>query len=152
MRYNTKYMRIFNKRAKYEYELTPEKVEAGVSLKGIEAKSLRENRGDISLAHVKIIGGEAYLVNANIPAVGAEKYDSTRTRKLLLHKKELLSLETKMKQGKLQLVPIVLYNKRRLIKLQLALGKPKRKFEKKESIKKADIERDIEREFRSKDN
>lgn len=145
-------MRIFNKRAKFEYELTPEKVEAGVSLRGIEAKSLRENRGDISQAHVKIMSGEAFLINANIPATGVEKYDATRIRKLLLHKRELISLETKMKAKKLQLVPIVLYNKGRLIKLSLSLGKPKRKFEKKESLKKADIKRDIEREFRGRDN
>lgn len=145
-------MRIFNKRAKFEYELTPEKVEAGVSLRGIEAKSLRENRGDISQAHVKIMSGEAFLINANIPASGIEKYDATRIRKLLLHKRELISLETKMKAKKLQLVPIVLYNKGRLIKLSLSLGKPKRKFEKKESLKKADIKRDIEREFRGRDN
>ena len=140
-----------NKRAYFDYEIQ-EKVEAGVSLLGIEAKSLRENRGDITQSHVKIMNGEAFLINANIPAVGIEKYNSTRIRKLLLHKKELISLETKMKQGKLQLVPIVLYNKGRLIKLELALGKPKRKFEKREALKKADIKRDIERELRGKDN
>ena len=145
-------MLLRNKRARFEYELTSEKVEAGVSLLGIEAKSLRENRGDITQSHVKIMNGEAFLINANIPAVGIEKYNSTRIRKLLLHKKELISLETKMKQGKLQLVPIVLYNKGRLIKLELALGKPKRKFEKREALKKADIKRDIERELRGKDN
>ncbi len=145
-------MRIFNKRARFEYELTPEKVEAGVSLLGVEAKSLRENRGDITQSHVRIMNGEAFLINVNIPATGIEKYNATRIRKLLLHKKELISLETKMKQGKLQLVPIVLYNKGRLIKLSLSLGKPKRKFEKKESLKKADIKRDIEREFRGRDN
>ncbi len=143
-------MRIFNKRARFEYELTGEGVEAGVSLKGIEAKSLRENRGDISKSHVRIMNGEAFLINANIPAAGIEKYDPTRIRKLLLHRSELLTLETKMKQGKLQLVPIRLYNKKRLIKLYLELGKPKRKFEKKEALKKDDIKRDIEKEFRGK--
>lgn len=144
-------MRIYNKRAKFDYELTSEKIEAGVSLSGIEAKSLREKRGDLSKSFVKIIGGEAFLVNANIPAGGVQDYNPTRTRKLLLHKRELVGLETKMKQSKLQLVPIVMYNKGRLIKLQIALGKSKRKFEKKEAIKKADIKREIEREFRGKD-
>lgn len=145
-------MRIYNKRAKFEYELTPEKIEAGISLSGIEAKSLREGRGDISQAHVRIMGGEAFLINANIPAVGMEKYNPTKIRKLLLHKRELISLGTKMKQKRLQLVPIVLYTKGRLIKAQLSLGIPKRKFEKKEAIKSADIKRDIEREFRGRDN
>lgn len=144
-------MRIFNKRARYEYELTSEKVEAGVALIGIEARSLREGRGDLSQAHVRIMNGEAFLINANIPATGIEKYDATRIRKLLLHRNELIALEGKMKGKKLQLVPIVLYNKRRLVKLELALGKPKRQFEKKESLKQADIKRDLEREFRGKD-
>ena len=141
-------MRLFNKRARFEYELTGEGVEAGISLKGAEAKSLREGRGDISQAFVKILNGEAFLVNANIPAVGLAKYDSTHTRKLLLHKGEILSLTTKMKQKRLQIVPVRVYNKGRLIKLYLELGKPKRKFEKKEAIKRHDINRDIERELK----
>lgn len=141
-------MRLFNKKARFEYELTGEGVEAGMSLKGAEAKSIREGRGDISRAFAKIIGQEIYLVNANIPASGIEKYDSTRTRKLLLHHQEILSLATKMKQRKLQIVPIRVYNKGRLIKLYLELGKPKRKFQKRQSIKQKDIQRDIERELK----
>lgn len=141
-------MRMLNKKARFEYELTGEGVEAGISLKGAEAKSLRENRGDISQAFVKILNGEAYLVNANIPATGLAKYDATHTRKLLMHKAEILSLLTKMKQKKLQIVPVRVYNRGRLIKLYLELGKPKRQFEKKESIKRKDIQRDIEKEFK----
>lgn len=140
-------MRLTNKRARFEYELTGEGVEAGISLKGAEAKSIREGRGDLSQAFVKILGNEAFLVNANIPAV-LEKYDSTRTRKLLLHRAEILSLLTKMKQRKLQIVPVRVYNKGRLIKLYCELGKPKRKFEKRETIKRRDVQRDIERELK----
>ena len=143
-------MRIFNKRARFEYELTPEKVEVGVSLLGAEAKSLREGRGDLSRSFAKVINGEVFLVNANIPAVGIQDYDSTRTRKLLLHKKEIVSLLTKAKQQKLQFVPLAMYTKGRLIKLELKLGKPKRQFEKKEAIKRRDIQRDIEKEFGGK--
>lgn len=141
-------MRLVNKRANFEYELTGEGVEAGISLKGAEAKSIRENRGDISQAFVKIMGNEAFLINANIPATGLTKYDPTRSRKLLLHRKEILSLQTKMKQKKLQIVPVRVYNKSRLIKLYLELGKPKRQFEKKEAIKRRDIDRDIEKELK----
>lgn len=141
-------MRIFNKRAKFEYELTGEKVEAGLSLRGAEAKSIRENRADLSQSHVRIMGTEAFLINANIPVSGTKDNDPTRIRKLLLHKGEILSLLTKSKQKKLQIVPISLYNKHRLIKLGLELGKPKRKFEKKEAIKRHDIDRDIEKEFK----
>lgn len=141
-------MAIRNKRANFEYELTPEGVEAGISLKGAEAKALREGRGDISQAFVKIIDGEAFLVNANIPATGLANYDSTHSRKLLLHKSEILALLTKMKQKKLQIVPIRVYNKGRLIKLYCQLGKPKRQFKKKEAIKQKDIQLDIERELK----
>lgn len=143
-------MKIFNKKARFEYELTPEKIEAGISLKGVEAKSVREGRGDLSQSHVRVLGNEIFLINANIPATGIQKYEPTRMRKLLLHKKEILSLVTKMKQRGLQIVPTLMYNKGHLIKLLLALGKPKRKFEKKESIKKKDIERELERDFKIK--
>lgn len=144
-------MRIFNKKAKFEYELTGEGVEAGISLKGTEAKAIREGRGDLSNSFVRITDLEAFLVNANIPAVGITDYDPTRTRKLLMHKGEILALLTKSKQKKLQLVPISIYNKGRIIKLYCELGKGKRKFEKKDSIKAHDIDRDIEREFRVKE-
>jgi SsrA-binding protein len=141
-------MRIFNKKARFEYELAGEGVEAGISLLGIEAKSVREGRVDISQAAVRILGDEIYLINANIPATGIQKYESTRMRKLLMHRGEILSLITKMKQKRLQIVPVRVYNKGRLIKIYLELGKPKKKFEKKEAIKRHDINRDIEKELK----
>ena len=137
-------MKIFNKKARFEYELSGEGVEAGISLLGAEAKSVREGRADISQAAVRVLGNEAFLINANIPAAGLQKYDSTRMRKLLMHRSEILSLVTKMKQKRLQIVPVRVYNKGRLIKIYLELGKGKKKFEKKESIKRHDINRDIE--------
>jgi len=142
-------MKLFNKKAKFEYELTGEGVEAGLSLKGAEAKAIREGRGELSQSFAKIIGNEIFLVNANIPAQGIANYEPTRTRKLLLHREEILALATKMKQKKLQIVPIRLYNKGRLIKLYLELGKPKRQFEKKDSIKLRDIQRDLDREMKA---
>jgi SsrA-binding protein len=141
-------MRIFNKRARFEYELTGEKVEAGLSLRGAEARAIREGHADLSQAHIRILNGEAFLINANVPVTGLQNYDSTRIRKLLLHKKQIVSLLTKSKQQKLQIVPLSLYNKKRLIKVGLELGKAKRQFEKKEAIKRRDIDRDIEKEFR----
>ena len=144
-------MQVINKKASFEYELTPEKVEAGIVLKGIEAKSFRDGRVNVSQSHVRIIDGEAYLINANIPAGEIKGYEPTRMRKLLLHKKEILSLVTKMKQKKLQIVPTVMYNSKHRIKIELVLGVPKRKFDKKESIKKHDVQRDIDRELRGKE-
>ena len=144
-------MQVINKKASFEYKLTPEKVEAGIVLKGIEAKSFRDGRVNVSQSHVRIIDGEAYLINANIPAGEIKGYEPTRMRKLLLHKNEILSLVTKMKQKKLQLVPVSMYNSKHRIKLELVLGVPKRKFDKKESIKKHDVQRDIDRELRGKE-
>ncbi|WKZ25379.1 MAG: SsrA-binding protein SmpB [bacterium] len=144
-------MKSFNKRARFEYELTPERVEAGIVLKGAEAKSFRDGRVNLSQSHVRIIEGEIFLINANIPVDGLQKYEPTRIRKLLLHKNEILALVTKTKQAKLQIVPTMMYNKRRRVKVELVLGKSKRKFDKKDSIKKKDVQRDIERELRGKD-
>ena len=142
---------MYNKKASFEYALTPEKVEAGIVLKGVEAKSFRDGRIDISQSYVKVIDGEIFLINANIPAQGIKWYEPTRMRKLLLHKNEILSLITKMKQKKLQLVATKMYNSRHRIKLELVLGVPKRKFDKKESIKKKDVQMDIDRELRGKE-
>ena len=141
-------MRIFNKKVRFNYEILPEHFEAGISLKGIEAKSFRDNRVNLSDSFVKILTGEAFLVNANMATENIKGYNPTRSRKLLLHKNEILSIVTKTKQKKLQIVPVSMYNKGRRIKLELALGKPKRQFEKRESIKKKDLDRDIEREYK----
>ena len=142
-------MRIFNKKARFNYEIEGDThTEAGLSLSGGEAKSIREKHADISDSQIRILSGEAYLINANIPVLGA-KPDPTRSRKLLLHKKELISIATKIKQRKLTILPVSLYNKGRLIKLELALGKPKKQFEKKEEIKRRDINREIEKEFKT---
>lgn len=143
-------MKVFNKKASFEYELTPEKVEAGIVLKGIEAKAFRDGRINISQSHVRVLEGELFLINANIPAGNIKGYEPTRMRKLLLHKKEILSLATKIKQKKLQIVPTMMYNSKHRIKLELVLGVPKRKFDKKESIKAKDVQRDIDREYRGK--
>lgn len=141
-------MRIFNEKARFNYEIEAgSHTEAGISLSGGEAKSVREKHADISDAQIRILSGEAYLINANIPVQGA-KLDPTRSRKLLLHKNELTSITTKIKQRKLTILPVSLYNKDRLIKLELALGKPKKRFEKREEIKRRDIDREIEREFK----
>ncbi len=141
-------MKIPNKRARYEYKLEPDKFEAGLVLSGGEAKAIRTGHADLSRSVARILNGEGWLINADIPFVGSAKYNPTRSRKLLLHKGEIISILTKMKQRRLTLVPVSLYTTGRLVKLALALGKPKRQFEKKETIKRKDIQRDIERELK----
>ncbi|MFC1625598.1 SsrA-binding protein SmpB [Patescibacteria group bacterium] len=142
-------MKKVNKKASFAYKLEGERIEAGISLLGAEVKSVKIGRVDISTSTARIMDSEAYLINANIPVPNLTNYSSTRTRKLLLHRGQLTSLSSKMKQRKLTLVPTSIYTKGRLVKIQLALGKPKRKFEKRQSIKKKDIEREIAQEFKN---
>jgi SsrA-binding protein len=102
---------------------------------------------------VRILHGEAQLVNAKIyPYAFARKdtFQETRTRKLLLHKKEIISLKSKMDGSNLTIVPVSLYTSHNRIKLEVALAKAKKKADKKESLRNRDIDRDTERELRGK--
>jgi|SRR3989344_115893 len=141
-------MRILNRKAKFNYFLY-ERLEAGISLLGGEARAVRSGKVDLSQSYVKLIDNQAFLVNANIPIEGKKDYESTRSRKLLLHKDQIVSLKTKIKSKRLTVVPVRMYNKGRLLKVEIALAKSKRKFEKKEAIKRKDIEREIEEEFKN---
>lgn len=146
-------MKIFNRRARFKYIIL-EKVEAGIVLLGAEVKSLRAGRADLSEAFARFREGEAFLVNAHInPWMGSEKYkDTRRERKLLLHKNQILNWQGKIAGSKLTMVPIAIYLKGNLAKVELALAKSKSKFDKRATIKKRVVERDIEREVRgSKD-
>src|SRR3989304_7458262 len=142
-------MKITNRRAFFDYQLL-DRFEAGINLYGHEVKSVKLGKADLTGSFVRIIGSEAYLVNAKIfPYQNAqvENYDDKRTRKLLLHKKEIISLKSKTEGSNLSLVPVSLYLKHGFVKVEIALGKGKKKFEKRESIKKKDIQRDVEREL-----
>lgn len=145
-------MTITNKKAFFDYDIL-EKLEAGVQLTGPEVKSLSGGHAILDGAYVKIIGSEAYLVNAQIyPYTFArvENYDPKRTRKLLLHKKELLRIKGKLEQKSLTVVPISLYNKGPKFKLEVGLARGKKEFEKREKKKREDQKRELEREFRGK--
>lgn len=145
-------MKISNKKAFYEYEIT-DRIEAGVSLVGSEVKAVRLGHVDLTGSFVRLIGSEAYLVNAKIYAyeyARPEGYDEKRTRKLLFHKKEIIALKSKIEAGNLTLVPISMYNSNHLIKLEVGLGKGKKQFDKRESIKKRDQKREIERELKAR--
>lgn len=139
-------MLIKNKKAQFNYNLY-DRFEAGISLTGGEVKAIKVHGADLTNSHVKIIGNEIYLINANITSED-KSFSPTRSRKLLMHTKEIVSLATKLKAKKLTLVPTKMYNNDRKIKIEIALAKAKKKFEKRESIKKKDIEREVEREFK----
>lgn len=145
-------MKLTNKRVYRDYQVL-EKFEAGIILTGPEVKSLKQGRGDLSSSFVRIREGEAWLTGTNIPSyqqAGGQEYDPLRPRKLLLHKKELLSLSTKIGQSGLTLVPLSLYTKGRLVKAEIALAKGRKQYEKREVKKRKDIEREVERALREK--
>ncbi len=142
-------MKITNRKAFFDYQLQ-DRFEAGINLFGHEVKSVRLGKADLNGSFVRVIGSEAYLVNAKIFAYQPgqiEGYDDRRTRKLLLHKKEIIALKTKTDGANLSVVPVSLYLKHGFVKLELALGKGKKKYEKRESIKKRDIKRRLDQEL-----
>ena len=144
-------MKITNKRVFFDYEIS-ERLEAGINLNGAEVKAVRLGHADLTGSFVKIIGSEAYLVNAKIfpyKYAAPEGYDERRTRKLLLHKKEIISLKSKVEGSNLTVVPLSLYTTKTFIKVGLALGKGRKQFEKKEAKKKKDIKREMEADLLS---
>ena len=146
-------MKIVNRRAYHDYHLL-EKLEAGIHLTGPEVKSVKGGHMSLIGAFVKIIGSEAYLVNAQIhpyPFARLENYEARRTRKLLLHKKEIVGLKSRIQQGNLTLIPLSCYTSKGLVKIELALARGKKKYEKKEAIKRRDLQRELEEEFRGKE-
>ncbi|HEY4483661.1 MAG TPA: SsrA-binding protein SmpB [Candidatus Paceibacterota bacterium] len=142
---------VKNKKAGFNYEIL-DKYTAGMELLGTEVKAIKKGWGSLEGAHVVIRSGEAFLVGATIPpfqpANTVEGYEPTRTRRLLLQKKELSELEKSLQNKGLTIVPISMYNKGRYIKLDLALARGKKKFDKRETIKKRDVERDLGRSLK----
>ncbi|MBI2046319.1 MAG: SsrA-binding protein SmpB [Parcubacteria group bacterium] len=143
---------IINKKAHFNYELM-EKFEAGMSLFGLEVKSLKKNQGSLLGAHVIVRGGEAYIVGMHIPPYQPnntpKEYDPDRTRRLLLTQKELGELAGAEAQKGLTIVPISVYSKGRKLKLQIAIARGKKKYDKRETLKKRDAEREIARTLKN---
>ncbi len=140
-----------NRKARFDYEIL-EKYEAGIELLGSEVKSVRGGRMSLEGAFVIVRGGEAYIINSNVPAYQPKNapsdYDPLRNRKLLLTKKEMAELAGSEKNKSLTIVPISVYNKGRKIKISIALVKGKKKFDKRETIKKRETDREVRREYK----
>lgn len=139
---------VVNKKATFDYALL-ESIEAGVELLGTEAKSIRAKHGSLSGAYVAVLSGEVYLLGAHIPAWQEKNisttYDPYRSRKLLLKKKEIMTLEKALHTKGLTVIPISLYSKGRYIKAQIAIAKGKKNFDKRDVLKKKDLDREARR-------
>ncbi len=137
-----------NKRAYFDYEIL-EKFEAGLELRGFEVKALKTGRGNLVGTRVLIRGNEAFVVNMDIPpyqpANAPKDYDPSRARKLILHKRELSYLEGKAATKGLTLIPISVYTKGNLVKLEFGVARGKKEYDKRETIKKREVDRKIER-------
>jgi len=141
-----------NKKVFFDYEIL-EKLEAGLELRGFEVKALRNKLGSILGARVIIRGGEAFVVGMEIPpyqpANTPKDYEPQRTRKLLLKKSEIKYLAGKGGERGLTIVPIAARVKGRRIKLEIAVSRGKKKYDKREKIKKRESKRKIERELKN---
>jgi len=140
-----------NKKAYYNYEIL-EGFEAGLVLTGQEVKSIKSGRINLAGSYVVLKDGEAFLLNANVPAYqpknAPQNYDANRLRKLLLNRSEIKYLIGKSQQKGLTLLPLRVYTKRNRIKLEFGLARGRKRASKKELLKKRDIDREIEKELK----
>jgi len=138
----------YNKKAKFEY-IFIEKYEAGLCLDGAQVKSIKNNKININDAFVKVKNQELYLSNTHITKYErdtSKEFDENKAIKLLMHKKEIIKLSSKLIEKGLSLIPISIYIKGRYIKIELALSKGKKLFDKREAIKKRIVEKDVQRQ------
>jgi SsrA-binding protein len=144
---------ITYKKANLNYEIL-QRFEAGIELFGFEVKSIRGHLGSLDGSHVTIRGAEAFLINANIPpyqvANAPKSYNPLRNRRLLLNKKELATLASTEHQRGLTIVPISVYNKGIKLKLEIGIARGRKKYDKREVLKKRDSKREIERTLKNK--
>jgi SsrA-binding protein len=139
-----------NKRAYFEYEIL-EKLEAGLALRGTEVKSIREGNVSLAESYARLQEGEVFLVGCHINEYRAgswTNHDPTRKRKLLLHRREIAKLRSRIEEKGLTLVPLRLYfNKRGYAKVELGLARGKKLHDKRSSIKRRDTDREIQRQL-----
>lgn len=146
-------MKIVNRQARRNYHIL-DRLEAGIALTGAEVKSIRAGRIDLSVSFVKIVNGQAQLLNANIPRyqqTTPQGYDPLRSRKLLLHKSQIQSLLGKVSGRATTLVPLAVYEKNNRFKIEVGLGKSKREFDKRRVLKEKDHQRRLQQELRGKE-
>ena len=141
-----------NRRARHEYEIL-DSMEAGIALRGPEVKSLREGRANLSDAYAFMRGGEVFLRNLHISPyqqAGRENLDPIRERKLLLHRQEIHRLRSKVAEKGFTLIPLALYWKGGRAKVELAVARGKRRYDKREAIRRREQDRELQREARQR--
>lgn len=139
-----------NRRARFEYEIL-ESLEAGIALSGTEVKAIREGGASISEAYARFRDGEAWLVGMHVPPYKQGSFsnlDPGRARKLLLHREQIALLRSRVQEKGLTVVPLRLYFTRGMAKVQLGLARGKKLWDKRASIAKRDVEREIARHGR----
>ena len=140
-----------NRKARHEY-IIEDTYEAGMVLVGPEAKSLRDGRANLTDGYVDIRGGEAWLHNVHISpwpyATDTAAPDPRRTRKLLLHKREIRRLEGKIKERGYTLIPLRIYFKKGRAKVEIALAKGKKLWDKRETLKRKTLDREFEKKYK----
>ncbi len=141
-----------NRKARYEY-IIEESYEAGLVLSGSEVKSLRDGKANLKDSYGRILKGEAFLLNAYIspyPSANQFNHEPNRTRKLLLHKNEIRRLTGKVKERGLTLIPLKLYFKDGKAKVELALARGKKLYDKRETLRRKVAQREVERSLKSR--
>ena len=145
-------MEILNRKARHDYHIE-EEYEAGIALTGTEIKSIRNGKMNIKDSYAIIKNEEIYLLNAHIASYekgNIFNHDETRTRKLLMHKKEIKKLNNKLILEGYTLIPLKVYFKKGKAKILLGLAKGKKNYDKREDIKKRDIMREMEKNYKLK--
>lgn len=138
-------MEITNRKARYDYEIE-ETYEAGIVLKGTEIKSIRNGKAQLKDSYAILKNGEVFLLNMHISAYengNIFNHEETRTRKLLLHQKEILKIRDKINQEGYTLIPMKVYFVKNHAKVLLGIARGKKNYDKRETIKKRDVEREI---------
>jgi SsrA-binding protein len=141
-----------NRKATHDYTID-DRFEAGLVLLGTEVKSIRAGGANLREGYVQLRGGEAYLVNAHVAPYdpsGRTGHDPLRPRKLLLHKKELVRLVTGTQERGWTIIPLKVYLKNGRLKIEIALARGKRQYDKRESIARRDAQRQVDREMKER--
>ncbi len=141
-----------NRRARHDYHVL-ESFEAGIELRGTEVKSLRDGRVNFKDSYVDVAGGELHLVGAHISPYeqgNIYNHDPERSRRLLMHKREILRLASQVAEKGLTVIPLRMYFKHGIVKVEIGLCRGKKLHDKRESVKEQEAKRDMERYIRSR--